>query len=334
MNKELVRKDFLENIRQIISQARSKTYRAVNYIMVETYWNIGKMIVEEEQNGKERAEYGKYLITELSKKLTDEFGRGFSEQNLWTIRQFYMTFPILQTLSRELTWSHYSLIIRIESPQKRDWYMQEAVYENWSVRTLKRQINSLAYDRVLKHQNHKSEILKTENTEKLNYEDIAKDPLVLDFLDIPYPAKFSENHLEQAIIDNLQQFLLELGKGFAFVARQKRISTDTKHFFIDLVFYNYLAKCFVIIDLKTDELNYQDIGQVDLYVRMFDEKYRVAGDNPTIGIVLCTQKDKTMVKYSVMNESKQLFASVYSLYMPTEQELKTYIETKLSISNL
>jgi len=331
---ETVRNDFYQNIKTLLSEARNKTYRAINFLMVETYWNIGKMIVEEEQNGKERAEYGKFLIADLSKKLTNDFGKGFDESNLWNFRQFYLTFPILDTLCRELTWSHYRLIMRIESSLKRDWYIQEAVYENWSVRTLKRQINSLAYDRVLKHQNQKSEILNIENPQKLNYLDIAKDPLVLDFLDIPYPTNFNETQLEQAIIDNLQHFLLELGKGFAFVDRQKRISTDTKHFFIDLVFYNYLAKCFVIVDLKTDELSYQDIGQMDLYVRMFDEKYRVAGDNPTIGIVLCTHRDKTMVKYSVMNESKQLFASVYSLYMPTEQELKAYIETKLSISNL
>jgi len=316
-----------ENVRLLLSEARNKTYRAINFVMVETYWNIGRMIIEEEQYGQARAEYGKYIITELAKKLTNDFGKGFSEQNLWTMRQFYMMYPILQTLSRELTWSHYSLIMRVENEKARNWYMKESAHENWSVRILKRQINSLTFDRMIKHQN--LEITKIQDEDKLSYTDIAKDPLVLEFLNIPYPNSFSENQLEQAIIDNLQIFLLELGKGFAFVARQKRISTDTKNFFIDLVFYNYLAKCFVLVDLKTDELTYQDIGQIDMYVRVFDEKHRLQGDNPTIGIVLCTQKDKTMIKYSVMNNNKQLFASVYSLYMPTEKEIKEHLEKSL-----
>jgi len=327
----LIRNQFYDNVKQLLSDARNRTFRAINFVMVETYWNIGKMIVEEEQQGQERANYGSYLITELAKKLMNEFGKGFSEQNLWNMRVFYLTFPILQTLSRELTWSHYTLIMRVQNEKARTWYMNEAAHESWSVRVLKRQITSLTFDRMLKHQNENNEINEFENNDKLNYQDIAKDPLVLEFMNIPYPSSFSESQLEQAIIDNLQHFLLELGKGFSFVARQKRISTETKNFFIDLVFYNYLAKCFVIVDLKTDELTYQDIGQIDMYVRVFDEKYRVKGDNQTIGIVLCTQKDKTILKYSVMNESKQLFASVYSLYMPTEKEMQEYLETKLAL---
>jgi predicted nuclease of restriction endonuclease-like (RecB) superfamily len=296
--------------------------------MVETYWNIGKNIVEEEQQGKQRADYGKQLITELSVHLAQEFGAGFSEQNLWNMRQFFLSFPILYTLSRELSWSHYNLIMRVSNPKAREWYMQESAHESWSVRTLKRQITSLSYDRLLSHQT--STTITNDPSPKTNFSDIVRDPLVLEFLNIPTHNQFSESQLEQSIINNLQQFLLELGKGFAFVARQKRISTETKHFYIDLVFYNYLARCFVVIDLKTDELSYQDIGQIDMYTRVFDEKHRLPNDNPTIGIILTTQKDKTIVKYSVLNDNPQLFSSVYQLYMPTELELQAYVENTLA----
>ena len=323
---------FVQNIKQLIQQARHNTYKAINFIMVETYWNIGKKIVEEEQLGKQRADYGKYLIRHLSQQLTTDFGSGFDVSNLWNFRQFYLNFPILDTVCRELSWSHYRLIMRVSNSKAREWYMNEAAQEAWSVRVLKRQIDTLSYDRMLRHQAPENSLPETtlNNPQAISYSEIARDPLILEFLDIPTPGAFSESDFEQSIIDNLQQFLLELGKGFAFVARQKRISTDTKHFYIDLVFYNYLAKCFVLIDLKSTALSYQDIGQIDLYVRMYDEKYRLPNDNPTIGIVLATQKDRTMVKYSVLHDNPQLFASVYQLYMPTEQELQEYVESTIA----
>ncbi len=312
------------------------------------------MIVEEEQQGKERAEYGAFLIKNLSVRLTEEFGKGFTEPNLWNFRQFYFCFPIwnalrsksssqnngenisnadspeiLYALRRELTWTHYRLLMRVEKPEAREWYMNEAAEQNWSTRVLERQINSLYYERLKISPDRKSIIEEMQEKTRLlvaTPQDFIKDPYVLEFLGLKDNPDFRESDLEQAIIGKLQAFMMELGKGFAFVARQQRISTDTKDFFIDLVFYNYLLKCFVLIDLKTGELAHQDIGQMDMYVRLYEDKYKSPDDNPTIGIILCTDKDETVVKYSVLKENKQLFASKYKLYLPSEQELIEEIE--------
>jgi len=327
------RQDVLvDDIRQILQDARQKTYTAINFAMVEAYWNIGRRIVEEEQHGKGRADYGARLIKELAQKLTSEFGSGFSLANLKNFRQFYLTFPDFEksyTLRSQLTWSHYRLIMRVSNPKAREYYISEAASQNWSVRALERQINSLYHERLLMSRD-KTPVVEEmqEKTSALapTPRDFIKDPYVLEFLGMPDSPQFRESELEQAIIEKLREFILELGKGFAFVARQQRISTDTSEFFIDLVFYNYILKCFVLIDLKTGKLTHQDIGQMDMYVRLYEDTMTGKDDNPTVGIILCTEKDHTVVKYSVLNESRQLFASKYQLYLPTEEELAREIE--------
>ncbi len=337
-----VRGEFYESIAGVLRTARSNAYRAVNFMMVEAYWNIGRMIVEEEQQGEERAEYGAALIKNLSLRLTEEFGKGFTERNLWHIRQFYLVFPPegpesqkLHTLCAQLTWSHYRLLMRVEKPEARQWYLTEAAGQNWSVRALGRQINSLYYQRLLMSRD-KAPVIEEmhEKTEPLSTlpQDFIKDPYVLEFLGMPDAHQFHEAELEQAIIGKLQAFMLELGKGFAFVARQHRISTETKDFFIDLVFYNYILKCFLLIDLKTSELTHEDIGKMDMYVRLFEDTVKGSDDNPTVGLILCTDKDHTVVKYSVLNESRQLFASQYRLYLPSEEELRIEIERERALA--
>lgn len=330
-----------QDIRKIIQEARQKAYRSVNFAMVSAYWNIGLLIVEEEQHGKERAEYGAYLVQNLSKKLTAEFGKGFTEQNLRNFRQFYIKFPaknqedlIRYTLRSELSWSHYRLIMRVEKPQARSYYMNEAAAQNWSVRALERQINSHYYERILaSHGDRKVAAEAKQYTDQLaeKPEDFIKDPYVLEFLNLNPDFSYLEKEIEQALIGKLQQFLLELGKGFSFVARQQRINTETSPFYIDLVFYNYLLKCFVLIDLKTGKLTHQDIGQMDMYMRLYEDKIRTESDNPTIGIILCTEKDETVVKYSILEESRTLFASKYKLYLPTEQELIEELEREKAL---
>ncbi|WP_286818955.1 PDDEXK nuclease domain-containing protein [Desulfobacter sp. UBA2225] len=315
---------FYTDVRQILEQARSKSRSAVNSAMVEAYWLIGRRIVEEEQQGEHKAAYGKRLIEELSAALTSDFGKGFSYANLYNCRQFYLTFPeqeILSTLCRELSWSHLRLIMRVESPKAIKYYCHEAREQNWTVRQLERNIKTHSYQRLLSTQAG-----KTPDSHGTGHLDFIKDPYVLEFLQLPEAPPLKESRLEQAIIDELQKFLLEMGKGFSFVARQMRISTETSHFYIDLVFYNYLLKCFVIIDLKTGKLSHQDIGQMDMYVRMFDDLKRGEDDNPTIGIILCDSKDETIVKYSVLKESQQLFASKYQRILPSEEELIAAIE--------
>jgi predicted nuclease of restriction endonuclease-like (RecB) superfamily len=350
-----VRGEFYDSIAEVLRAARSNAYRAVNFMMVEAYWTVGRMIVEEEQQGKDRAEYGSYLLKDLSTRLTREFGKGFNETNLRYIRQFYLTYPIrhalrdespqdrdsaphkpiLNAVRAELTWTHYRLLIRVEKPEAREWYMNEAADQNWSTRALERQINSLYYERLLMSRDKTpviDEMLeKTESLAPLP-EDFIKDPYVLEFLGMPDAHQFREAELEQAIIGKLQAFMLELGKGFAFVARQHRISTETKDFFIDLVFYNYILKCFLLIDLKTSELTHEDIGKMDMYVRLFEDTVKGKDDNPTVGLILCTDKDHTVVKYSVLNESRQLFASKYRLYLPTEEELRIEIERERALA--
>lgn len=324
-NNELINNSFYENIKNTLIEARQKAYSSINFYMVEAYQNIGKLIVEE-QKGEEKAEYGDFIIKNLSKELTKDFGKGFTQSNLRNMRQFYLIFNNSYALRSELSWTHYRLLMRLENEEKRDFYIDECIKSNWSTRQLERQINSFYYERLLASQNKKlvrNEIKDLETG--LNPNDIIKDPYVLEFLDLKENKNFLEKDLEQGLMNNLQQFLLELGKGFAFVARQKRITADGEHFYIDLVFYNYLLKCFVLIDLKLGKLTHQDIGQMDFYVRYYEKEIKAEADNPTIGIILCSEKNETIVKYSILEESKHIFASKYMLYMPTEEELKREI---------
>ena len=324
--------NYVVEIKEILSNARKRAYSAVNSAMVEAYWNIGKRIVEEEQDGKERAEYGKEIIKKLSKELTTEFGKGFSERTLWEIKQFYLIFidfEKLRTVCAVLKWSHIKLIMRVSNKEAQQWYLKEAAQQNWSVRTLDRNISTLYYQRLLS--SHEKESVQKEmkqNTQEFQHDsfEFIKNPAVLEFLNLPINLGYTEKELEKALIDNLQKFILELGKGYAFVERQQLIRTETSDFFIDLVFYNYILKCFVIIELKTTKLNHQDIGQLDMYVRMFDDLKKQSSDNPTIGILLCTETDHTIAKYSILNDKEQLFASKYMPYLPTESELIAEIE--------
>ena len=313
----LVNEIFFNSIREVILISRQKVYRSVNFVLLETYWNIGKLIVEEEQQGKIRAVYGANVLKNISKELTLEFGKGFDERNLNNMRAFYNAFPIWNALRTELSWTHYRIISRINSEEKRTFYLNEAADNNWNSRQLERQIKSLSFERILK---------PNPNKEELSIHSVLKDPYIFEFLGLSNDAKNTEFQIETAIIDHIQKFLLEFGKGFAFVARQQHIITDNSDFYIDLVFYNYILKCFVIIDLKTDKLSHQDIGQIDMYVRMYDDLKRNEGDNPTIGILLCSEKDETIVKYSVLSDNNKLFASQYMLYMPKEEDLKQIID--------
>lgn len=323
----------IHDIKQILEQARQKAYTATAFAMIEGFWLMGKRIVEEEQGGKERADYGKEIIN----KLSVELGKGFGSRTLRDYRQFYLTFPHWEDLAHtcaKLTWSHIRLIMRVSDKKAQQYYLKEAAEQNWAVRTLERNINTLYFQRLISSQ--KSEPVQNEMNEKnkvfeQDMYEFIKNPTVLEFLNIPTQYAYTEKYLEQSLIDNLQHFLLELGKGFAFVARQKHIRTETQDFFIDLVFYNYILKCFVILELKTNKITHQDIGQLDMYVRMFDDLERKENDNPTVGILLCTETDRTIAKYSVLNENKQLFANKYLPYLPTEEELVAEIEREKQI---
>ena len=320
-----------ERIRSLIAEGRRRAAVAVNFATVETYWQVGREIVEEEQGGKDRAEYGQFILHEMSKRLTAEFGEGFNERNLRYMRSFYQSFPIWNAVRSELTWTHYRILSRVENPHARNFYIREAIECHWNTRQLQRQVNTLYYERILSSRDRK-ELREEENLENkpLQPEDILKDPYILDFLGLKTFPKLSESDLEQALIGKLREFLLELGRGFAFVARQQRIRTETKDRYIDLVFYNILLKCYVLIDLKVGELDHADIGQMDMYVRMYEDKVRLKDDNPTIGLILCTEKDTTVVRYSVLEESRQLFASKYKLYLPSEEELAAELERELA----
>jgi predicted nuclease of restriction endonuclease-like (RecB) superfamily len=318
---------FLTDIRSILAAARKQAYASVNTVMVLAYWKVGQGIVEEELVGKDRADYGHYLIRNLARQLGDEFGKGFSLANLKNCRQFYLTFPEFEkgyALRSQLSWTHYRLIMRVENPQAREYYLREAASHHWSSRQLERNLASHYYERLLVAPNTQNQ----PSPDTLPTGEFIKDPYVLEFLGLPETAIHRESTLEAAIITKLQPFLLELGKGFSFVGRQFRISTETSHFYIDLVFYNYLLKCFVLIDLKTTKLKHQDIGQMDMYVRMFDDLKRGADDNPTLGIILCADKDDTVVRYSVLNDSQQLFASKYLHVLPSEEELRQALEAR------
>jgi len=296
--------------------------------MVHTYWQVGRLIVEQEQQGSERAAYGKQVLKQLSTVLTAEFGKGFDARNLRNMRSFYQTFPKWNAVRTNLSWTHYRSLIRIENDLARQWYLSEAISQNWSARALERQISSLYYDRLLSSQD-KSPVEQEaqEKTAELavTEKDFLRDPYIFDFLNLPHQS-LVESEVEQALIDNLQKFLLELGKGFAFVERQQRISTEDQDFYIDLVFYNFKLKCFLLIDLKIGKLNHQDAGQMDTYRRMYDQLKKEADDNPTIGLILCSEKSEAVAKYSVLADGKQLFASKYLPYLPTEEELRKELE--------
>ena len=312
-----------ENIRATLADARTRAINAVNSAMVMTYWEIGRQIADAVGD---RAEYGKQLLQFLSERLTVEFGNGFTVPNLRNMRQFYQTFPIRYAVRSELTWTHYRMLMRVDEPNRREFYLNECVESGWTSRQLERQINSFFYERLLATQKEhraeiEGEIFKTEPKTDQDY--ILKDPYILEFLDLKENVKYSESELEQGLIDKLQEFLLELGKGFSFVARQKRITSEGgDHYYIDLVFYNYILKCFVVIDLKAGKLTYQDVGQIDFYVRLFNDTVKRPDDNPTIGIILCADRDESIVKYSVLADNENLFASKYRSYLPTEEELK------------
>ena len=310
------------SIAQIIRNARQTAYRAVNFTMVTAYWNIGKLIVEDELHW-ERADYGKSVLKNLSERLTKEFGKGFDESNLRYMRLFYKTFPICDTLRHELSWSHYRRLISVENEKSRMWYMNEAADSVWSTRQLDRQISTLYYERILASQN--KEVVRQEAKEKLAEvapEDIIKDPYILEFLNLKDYPNLRESDVEKGLISNLQDFMLELGKGFCFVARQKRMRYDDEDFYVDLVFYNCILKCYVLIDLKIGKLSHQDVGQMDSYIRMFDDLMKQSDDNPTIGLLLCSEKNEAVARYSVLNDAKQIFASKYKLTLPTEDELQ------------
>ena len=376
----------LQSIRLVISDARISIIRQVSFTQIISNWVVGKMIVEDEQNGSHTAEYGKQIIKYLSSNLTKEFGSGYSATNLKYYRQFYLEFtiqqnkemqighavsdesakshavsdhlkdeaqnkyntqlnknsllmieiqninnniqhPLSDVLKMRLSWTHHRILLKVNNKKAKQFYLKEADENNWSTRALERQVNSLYYERIISSQNEeevKREAI--EKTQELIPEDLLKDPMVLEFLQLKKDRTYLESELEEALLNNINHFLLELGKGFAFVARQKRITTQTKSFYVDLVFYNYLLKCFVLIDLKTRELTHGDIGQMDMYVRYFEDKEKGDEDNPTIGIIMATEKDDTVVKYSVLNDNKQLFATKYKLYLPTADELKMEIE--------
>ncbi len=321
--------NLLANLRGLITQARNQALRLVDVIQVQTCWEIGRHIVEFEQQGQARAQYGKGLLTDLSQQLTQEFGKGFDSSNLRYMRLFYLAFPIRDAVRHELSWTHYRTLLKVESAAAREWYIAQTVQENWSTRALERQISTLYYERLLASSDKAAvEAEAVELIAPMNKtpREFVRDPVLLEFLGLPETGRLLESDLEQGLMNKLQSFLLELGNGFAFVARQQRISTDTKDFYIDLVFYNYLLKCFVLFDLKTGELTHQDIGQMDMYVRMYDDLKRGEGDNPTVGIILCSQKDNSVVRYSVLNDSEQLFASRYKLVLPSEEELRAEIE--------
>lgn len=315
-----------QEVQKILQLARQTAYKAVNFAMVSAYWQIGKVITEDELQHK-RAGYGKSVLRNLAMRLTEEFGKGFDERELRKMCQFYRTFPIRDALRPELSWSHYRKLISVEDEKARQWYMNEAASQVWSTRQLDRQISTLYYERLALSTNKQSVVEEAE--QKLAYytaEDFIHTPVVLEFLNLKDYPSLHESTLEQALIDNLQDFLLELGKGFCFVARQKRMRYDDEDFYLDLVFYHSILKCHVLIDLKLGKLTHQDVGQMDSYIRMYDALYKNEDDNPTIGLILCSQKNEAIARYSVLNDAKQIFASRYTLYLPSEEELKREIE--------
>ena len=331
MNSKLIKDNIqfntiFNNIKELVVNSRNKIYTTVNIEMLKLYWNIGKIIMEI-QKGDERAKYGDSILEKLSEKLTSEFGKGFSSRNLRTMRKFYLIYPIWQTVSSKLSWSHYLELIKIEDKSKRNFYFNECINTKWSVRELQRQRDSLLYERLLLSADkekvlelsEKGQILKTSK-------DLVKDPFVLEFLDIKENTYYLESDLEKNILEHLKEFLLELGKGFGYVGNQVRITLNEEHFYPDLVFYNRILKCFVIIDLKIGKVTHQDIGQMQMYVNYYDREIKQRDENQTIGILLSTNKNETVVKYTLPQSNETIFSTEYKLHMPTEQELISAVE--------
>ncbi|GGA92884.1 PDDEXK nuclease domain-containing protein [Puia dinghuensis] len=326
----------IRDITAIWTKARAQAFTLVNRAMIDAYWEIGRRIVQEEQNGQKKAQYGGSQLKTLAEKLTREIDKNLDERELRRMRQLFFAFPTRETLRPELTWSHYKLLLRIENDSARSYYLAEAADQTWSIRLLERNIQSGYYERIVTSQTLPSPARSSnapltgapaaDTQSTMSPGDFIKDPYILDFLGLDIPAGFSESQLESAILSNIHQFLLELGKGFAFVARQYCIKTDTRQYYIDLVFYNFILKAFILLELKLGSLSHQDIGQMDMYVRMFEALKKIPGDNPTIGIILCAEKDDTLVKYSVMEENKHLFASRYKFVLPSEEELSREIQ--------
>ena len=316
-----------ERIRAILSEARSRAYRAINTAMVTAYWEIGRAIVEQEQQGQHRAEYGRGLLKELSRRLSAEFGRGFDRSTLQHMRAFYLTYPICDALRPELSWTHYRILLRVEKPEARAFYETEAVNARWSTRELERQIHSLLFERLALSRDREDVLALAQKGHEIQQPgDLIKDPYVLEFTGLTQSERCLESDLEQALIDKLREFLLELGKGFAFMSRQQRITLDGRHYWIDLVFYNRLTRSFVLIDLKVGSLTHQDLGQMQMYVNFYQREMTALDENPPIGIVLCTDKNEAVVRYTLPEDNKQVFASRYKLYLPTETELATELQ--------
>lgn len=355
---------FISDIKAIVYTAKQKAYQAADTYQVVSNWLVGRRIVEQEQHGQERAQYGKHIVELASEALTAEFGKGYSIVNIKSFRKFYLTFNNLligqtpsaqsengltikgQTVSAELelakmlpsnlSWSHYERLMRIKNEDERDWYMREAAEENWGVRTLNRNIGSQYYHRLLQTpESKRGEVIDEMQRLTADYQKdrhkFLRNPVVAEFLGFSQDAAYSETNLESAIIDQLQKFILELGKGFAFVARQQRIKTDMGEYYIDLVFYNYILKCFLLIDLKSSQISYEDVGQMDMYIRMYDELKCSEGDNPTIGLLLCSETSKDLARYSILKDSKQLYAAKYLTCLPTKEELTAEIERQKEI---
>jgi predicted nuclease of restriction endonuclease-like (RecB) superfamily len=330
--------DIFKDVENIVEQARGYAYNAVNIAMVQRNWLLGKRIAEEELQGEDRAIYGKEIVKQLSLHLTNIYGKGFTQSNLYQFVQFYKFFPeIFHTVcvkSQILSWSHYRTLLRVTDKDARDWYLQEAINEMWSVRTLDRNIASQYYYRLLQSQNKKivkEEMIQITTPFQQDKLEFIKNPIVAEFLGLAPNADFSETKLESSIITHIQKFVMELGKGYAFVARQQHIKTDMGDYFIDLVFYNYILKCFLLIDLKTSRITHQDVGQMDMYVRMYDNLKRTQGDNPTIGLILCSETSEDMARYSVLHDNERLFQARYLTYLPTIEQLKEEIELQKEI---
>jgi predicted nuclease of restriction endonuclease-like (RecB) superfamily len=321
----------VSEIRQIISQSRERAARSINHALALMYWQIGRVIVEDEQQGQQRATYGKGLIKNLSSQLVAEYGENFSSRNLQLSRQFFLTYPIVNSVSSQLTWTHYKVLIRLEDADKRGFYMGETEKNAWTVRQLERQINSLLYERLLMSQDKESVLAIAQSQAKPTQpHQVIKDPMVLEFLGLKPQASYYEQDIENAIITHIQEFLLELGNGFSFVARQKRIIIDSDEFKIDLVFYNRLLQCFVLLDLKMDKITHQDLGQLQMYVNYYDRSIKESYENPTIGVLLCADKNDAVVRYTLPENNTQLFASKYQLHLPTEQQLADEIRKELT----
>lgn len=324
--------NLIHEIKSLIAKAKEGAIRSIDHHRTVMYWHIGERIFNEEQQGKDRADYGNYLIKYLSEQLQPEYGKGFSYRQLELMRQFYRTFPISNSLRSQLSWTHYRLLLRIDNEDKREYYIAETVKNNWSVRQMERQINSQLFERLLLS-NDKESVLAVARNEVIptHPNEIIKDPLVLEFLGLKRESAYYEKDFEQAIITNLQDFLLELGNGFSFVARQKRIHLDGDEFFIDLVFYNRLLQCFVLFEIKTHKLTHEDLGQLQMYVNYYDRVEKVAHEKPTIGVLLCADKNDAVVKYSLPENNNSILASQYQLYLPTEEQLLKEIRREIEI---